>query len=264
MSDQPPDRPRRQLEDGPTASRPRKRNRAVLITAGTLTVAVAVAIGVDAASGQSNRASLSSEVKAPANTLVTPSSAEAKASTSAPASTSARSSAASKASAPASTSARSSAAASAPTTAPWSSASCPSQLVSWRGTGASGQLQVVVTDLTIVSQAAASLNADLASGAAPAADVTALRAATTSLNSAAQAARKNMIPGCVSAPYRAEVAGLTDLGGAVAGFDNAIGATGSSDYATAQRGMQTAATSVQSGSAEMAAAITGLNRYATK
>ena len=137
-------------------------------------------------------------------------------------------------------------------------------MVSWRGTGASGQLQVVVTDLTIVSQAAASLNADLASGAAPAADVTALRAATTSLNSAAQAARKNMIPGCVSAPYRAEVAGLTDLGGAVARFDNAIGATGSSDYATAQRGMQTAATSVQSGSAEMAAAITGLSRYGTK
>lgn len=242
MSDQPPDGPHRQLEDRPAASGPRKRNRAVLITAGTLTVAVAVAIGVDAASGQSNRASLSSEVKAPANTLVTPSSAAAKASTSA----------------------RSSAAASAPTSAPWSSTSCPGQLVSWRSTGASGQLQVVVTDLTIVTQAAASLNADLAAGAAPAADVTALRAATTSLNSAAQAAKKNMIPGCVSAPYRAEVAGLTDLGGAIAGFNNAIGATGSSDYATAQRGMQTAATSVQSGSAEMAAAITGLNRYGTK
>jgi hypothetical protein len=262
MSDQPPDRPRRELEDGPAASGPRKRNRAVLITAGTLTVAVAVAIGVDAASGQSNRASLSSEVKAPASTLVTPSSAAAAAA--AAASTSARSSAASKASAPASTSARSSAATSAPTTAPWSSTSCPSQLVSWRGTGASGQLQVVVTDLTIVSQAAASLNADLASSAAPAADVTALRAATTSLNSAAQAAKKNLIPGCVSAAYRAEVAGLTDLGGAVAGFDNAIGATGSSDYATAQRGMQTAAASIQSGSAEMASAITGLNRYGTR
>jgi hypothetical protein len=136
--------------------------------------------------------------------------------------------------------------------------------VSWRGTGASGQLQVVVTDLTIVSQAAASLNADLASGAAPAADVTALRAATTSLNSAAQAAKKNLIPGCVSVPYRAEVAGLTDLGGAIAGFDNAIGATGSSDYATAQRGMQTAAASIQSGSAEMASAINGLNRYGTR
>jgi hypothetical protein len=258
MSDQPPDGPHRQLEDRPAASGPRKRNRAVLITAGTLTVAVAVAIGVDAASGQSNRASLSSEVKAPANTLVTPSSAAAKASTSA------RSSAASKASAPAPAPARSSAAASAPTSAPWSSTSCPGQLVSWRSTGASGQLQVVVTDLTIVSQAAASLNPDLASGAAPAADVTALRAATTSLNSAAQAAKKNLIPGCVSAAYRAEVAGLTDLGGAVAGFDNAIGATGSSDYATAQRGMQTAAASIQSGSAELASAITGLNRYGTR
>ena len=258
MSDQPPDRPHRQLEDRPAASGPRKRNRAVLITAGTLTVAVAVAIGVDAASGQSNRASLSSDVKAPTNTLATPSSAAASAST--------RSSAAASAlgSAPTSAPARSSAAASPPTTAPWASTSCPSQLVSWRSTGASGQLQVVVTDLTIVTQAAASLNADLASGSAPAADVTALRAATTSLNSAAQAAKKNLIPGCVSAPYRAEVAGLTVLGGAVAGFNNAIGATGSSDYATAQRGMQTAATSVQSGSAEMAAAITGLNRYGTK
>lgn len=264
MSDQPPDGPHRQLEDRPAASGPRKRNRAVLITAGTLTVAVAVAIGVDAASGQSNRASLSSDVKVPTNTLVTPSSAAAKASASAPASTSARSSAAARASAPPGASARSSAAASTPNTAPWASASCPSQLLSWRSTGASGQLQVVVTDLTIVTQAAASLNADLAAGSAPAADVTALRAAATSLNSAAQAAKKNMIPGCVSAPYRAEVAGLTDLGGAIAGFNNAIGATGSSDYATAQRGMQTAATSVQSGSAEMAAAITGLNRYGTK
>jgi hypothetical protein len=227
-------------------------------------VAVAVAIGVDAASGQSNRASLSSDVKAPANKLVTPSSAAAKASTSAPASTSARSSAAAKASVPAAASARSSAAASTPATAPWASTSCPSQLVSWRSTGASGQLQVVVTDLTIVSQAAASLNADLASGSAPAAEVTALRAATTSLNSAAQTAKKNLIPGCVSAPYRAEVAGLTDLGGAVAGFNNAIGATGSSDYATAQRGMQTAAASIQSGSAEMATAVAGLNRYGTR
>jgi hypothetical protein len=122
----------------------------------------------------------------------------------------------------------------------------------------------VVTDLTIVSQAAASLNADLASGTAPAADVTALRAATTSLNSAAQAARKNLIPGCVSDAYRAEVAGLTDLGGAVAGFNNAIGATGSSNYATAQRGIQTAAASMQSGSAEMATAVAGLNRNSSK
>jgi hypothetical protein len=122
----------------------------------------------------------------------------------------------------------------------------------------------VVTDQAIVSQAATSLNADLASGTAPAADVTALRAAATSLNSADQTARKNLIPGCVSAPYRAEVAGLSDLGGAVAGFNNAIGATSSSDYATAQRGMQTAAVSIQSGSAQMAAAVTGLNRYGTR
>jgi TolA-binding protein len=122
----------------------------------------------------------------------------------------------------------------------------------------------VVTDLTIVSQAAASLNTGLASGTAPAADVTALRAATTSLNSAAQAAKKNLIPGCVSDAYRAEVAGLTDLDGAVADFNNAVGATGSGDYATAQRGMQTAAASMQSGSAEMATAVAGLNRNGSK
>jgi hypothetical protein len=256
MSDQPSDRSHRQLPDQPAASGRRKRSPAALIVVGTLTVAVGVSAGLVAAGGHSNRASLSSEVKAPRKTLVTPSSAAA----SAPA----RSSAAASAlgSAPASAPARSSAAAS--TSAPWSSTSCPSQLVSWRGTGASGQLQVVVTDLTIVSQAATSLNADLASGTAPAADVTALRAATTSLNSGAQAARKNLIPGCVSAAYRAEVAGLTDLGGAFAGFNNAIGATGTSDYATAQRGMRTAAASIQSGSAEMATAITGLNRYGTR
>jgi trimeric autotransporter adhesin len=254
MSDQPSDRSHRQLPDQPAASGRRKRSPAALIVVGTLTVAVGISAGLVAAGGHSTRASLSSEVKAPTKTLVTPSSAAAAAATA----TATRSSAA------ASTATRSAAAASAPTSAPWSSTSCPSQLVSWRSTGASGQLQVVVTDLTIVSQAATSLNADLASGTAPAADVTALRAATTSLNSGAQAARKNLIPGCVSAAYRAEVAGLTDLGGAVAGFNNAIGATGTSAYATAQRGLRTAAASIQSGSAEMATAITGLNRYGTR
>ena len=136
--------------------------------------------------------------------------------------------------------------------------------MSWRSTGASGQLQVVITDLTSVSQATASLNADLASGTARAADVTAMRAATTSLNSAAQAAKKNLIPGCVSAAYRAEVAGLTHLGGAVAGFNNAIGATWQQRLRDRSAGMQTAAASVQCGSAEMASAITGLNRYGTR
>jgi hypothetical protein len=122
----------------------------------------------------------------------------------------------------------------------------------------------VVTDLTIVSQAAASLDADLASGTAPSAAVTALRSATTSLRSGTQAARKNLIPGCVSGAYRAEVAGLTDLGGAVTGFSNAVDETASGDYVTAQRGMRAAAASIQSGSAEMATAITGLNRYGTR
>ena len=119
----------------------------------------------------------------------------------------------------------------------------------------------MVTDLTIVSQATASLDADLASGTAPSATVTAFRSAATSLRSSTQAAQKNLIPGCVSGAHRAEATGLADLGDAVAGFDNAIGETGSGDYGTAQRGMRTAITAMQSGSAEMAKTTADLNRY---
>jgi flagellar hook-basal body complex protein FliE len=258
MSDEPPDRPHRQMRDRPAASGPRKWNRAALIAAGTLTVAVAVSAGLAAAGGHRTPASLSSEVTAPTKTLVTPASAPAPA----PASASAPASA--PAPAPASASVPASAPASASASAPWSSTSCPSQLASWRRTGAGGQLQVVVTDLTIVSQAAAPLHADLASGTAPSAAVTALHSATTSLRAGIQVARKNLIPGCVSGAYQAEVAGLTDLGGAVAGFDNAADATDSGDYGAAQRGMRTAVAAMQSGSAEMATAIAGLNRYGTR
>jgi len=136
--------------------------------------------------------------------------------------------------------------------------------VSWRSTGAGGQLQVVVTGLTLASQAAASLDADLASGTAPPAAVAALRSAVTSLRSGTQAAGKNLIPGCVSAAHQAEVAGLADLGGAAADFDSAVAAAGSSDYGTARRGIRTAAAAVQSGSAQMAKAIASLNRYGTR
>jgi hypothetical protein len=254
VSGQPPDRPHRQMRDRPAASGPRKWSRAALIAAGTLTVAVAVSVGLDAAGGHSTPASLSSEATEPTKTLVTPSSARA----SAPAP------ALAPAPAPATAPATASAPALASASAPWSSTSCPSQLASWRSTGAGGQLQVVVTDLTIVSQAAAPLDADLASGTAPPAAVTALRSAATSLHSGTQAARKNLIPGCVSGAYQAEVAGLTDLGGAVADFNNAVNETDSGDYGTAQRGMRTAVAAMQSGSAEMATAIAGLNRYGTR
>lgn len=236
MSDQPPKRLHRQMRDRPastgrhaTASGRRQWSRAAFIAVGTLTVAIAVSAGFVAAGGHSPRASLSSGGAAPTNAPVTLPSPSASASASA--------------------------------SAPWSSASCPSQLASWRSTGAGGQLQVVVTDLTIVSQATTYLDADLASGTAPSAAVTALRSAATSLRSSTRAAGKNLIPGCVSGAHRAEVAGLADLGDAVAGFDNAVGETGSGDYGTAQRGMRTAITAMQSGSAEMAKTTADLNRY---
>jgi hypothetical protein len=122
----------------------------------------------------------------------------------------------------------------------------------------------VVTDITLVTQAAASLNADLQSGTAPPADVTALNAAAASLRTSTEAATKNLIPGCVSGTQPAEAKGLTDLGEAVAGFGKAVTGAGSGDYGTAQHDTQTAAAAVQSGSAEMAAAIAGLNQRGTK
>jgi hypothetical protein len=118
----------------------------------------------------------------------------------------------------------------------------------------------VVTDITLVTQAAASLNADLRSGTAPSAMVTALNAAATSLRSSTQAATKNLIPGCAAGTHQAEVKGLTDLGDAVGGFGNAVTGAGRGDYGNAQRDLQTGIAAVQSGSAEMAAAIGGLNQ----
>jgi len=236
MSGKPAERLHRKTRDRPastgrhtTASGRRQWSRAALIAGGILTAAIAVSAGFAAAGGHGLRASLSSGGAAPTNAPVTQPSPSASASASA--------------------------------SAPWSSASCPSQLASWRSTGAGGQLQVVVTDLTIVSQAAVSLDADLASGTAPSAALTALRSAARSLRSSTRAAGKNLIPGCALGAYRVEVAGLADLGDAVAGFDNAVGETGSGDYGTAQRGMRTAITAMQSGSAEMAKTTADLNRY---
>jgi len=122
----------------------------------------------------------------------------------------------------------------------------------------------VVTKLTIVSQAATTLNADLAAGTAPAAAVTALRSAATSLSSATQAAGRNVIPGCVSGAHQDEVAGLADLDRAVTGFGSAADKFDSGDFGGAQGGMRTAVTAVQSGSAEMATAIAAVNQYGAK
>jgi hypothetical protein len=256
MSDQPPNRPHRQLRNRPTANSPRKWKRATLVVVGTVTVGVGVSAGLVATSGHGTSASLSSDTTAKTNAPLTASSAP---SSSAPA---APPSAASRISSPAS--AASQAGSRSAGSAPWMSTSCPSQMASWRGTGAGGQLQVVVTDLAIVSQAATSLHADPATGTIPPAAVTALRSATASLNASTHAAGKNLIPGCVSSAHQAEVAGLAKLSGAVANFDNAANETGNGKNGTAQSSMQTAVAAMQSGSAEMATAITGVNQYGAK
>lgn len=259
MSDQPPERPRRQMRNRPTANGPRKWNHATLVVVGAVTVGVAVSAGLVATSGHGSGASLSSDTKPNTNAPLTASSASAP-SSSAPPSAASRTS--SLASSPASSASQ--AASRSVGSAPWASTNCPSQLASWRGTGAGGQLQVVVTDLAIASQAATSLHADPATGTVPPAAVTALRSATASLSSSTQAAGKNLIPGCVSGAHQAEVAGLAKLSGAVASFDSAADQTDSGNNGTAQRSMQTAVTAMQSGSAEMATAVAGVNQYGAK
>jgi hypothetical protein len=123
---------------------------------------------------------------------------------------------------------------------------------------------VVVTDLTIASAAATSMRADPVSGTIPPTAVTALSSATASLRVSTQAAGKNLIPGCVSVAYQAEVAGLTDLNRAVAGFDNAVSESASGNYGAAQQSSQTAVADLQTGSAKVATAIVDVNGYGTK
>lgn len=228
-------------------------SRGALIVVGALAVAVAVSGGLLAAGGRGNPAALSSKVTASAKALATspsspgsPSSADPRTASSAPSTASVT---------------RPPAAAPPSPSGPWRPVSCPSQLASWRGTGAGGQLQVVVTFLTITSQAAASLDSDLAAGAAPPTAVSALRSATGSLRSAVQAAAKNPIPGCVTGAHQAEVTALADLAGAAAGFGGAVSATGTGDYATARRDIRAAVATSQPGSAQLAKAITDLTRY---
>jgi hypothetical protein len=123
---------------------------------------------------------------------------------------------------------------------------------------------VVVTDLTIASQAAISMRADPASGTIPADAVTALNSATASLRLSTQAAGKNLIPGCVSSAHQAEVAALTALVHAADGLGTAVSQSASGDYGTAQHSSQTAVAALQSGSAEMATAIVDVGQYGTK
>jgi hypothetical protein len=155
-------------------------------------------------------------------------------------------------------------AASSKAVAPAAVRSCPGQLTAWRSTGAGGQFQVVVTDVTLLLQAATSLNADLKSGTPPSAAVTALRSATKSLRSATQGADREVIPACVSGAHRAEVAGLAALGGAVTGFNTALTAVGSGNDPAAQTDIGAAITSMQTGSADIAKAMVDVNRYGAK
>lgn len=244
MSDQLSDGPRRKAPTGG----PRKLNRTGLIVVGTVAAAAAVSAGLVVMGGHSSSASPSGEVTAQANALVTAASSSGLASAPAAAGPSVRAQASSSAS------------------APWASTSCPSQVATWRSTGAGGQLQVVVTDITIASQPAASLHTDLTSTApsAPSATVTALSSATTSLRSSTQSAGKTPIPACVPGAHTAEVTGLADLGRAVAGFASAVNEARGGDYATAGQTLDTAIAAMQSGSAQMATAIVDLNRYGTK
>ena len=244
------------MSDQPPAGTPRKWNRPALIATGVLTVAVGAAAAIAATSGHSSGTSLSSKV---ADSAQTPTSASSSSSSSL-ASSDPPSSSSQLPSSQASSQASSGSSGS----APWSSTSCPSQMASWRSTGAGGQLQVVVTDLTIASQAAISMRADPASGIIPQAAVTALNSAAASLRVSTQAAGKNLIPGCVSGAYQAEVAGLTDLGRAVAGFDSAVSESASGAYGTAQQSSQTAVAALQSASAKIATAIVDVNQYGTK
>lgn len=217
-----------QQPDRPAGNGPRKLNRGALIVVGALTVAVAVSVGLIAAGSHGGGTTLTGDAHAASNTSSSPASSAAPHSTA---------------------------------SAPWSSTDCKSQLASWRSTGAGGQLQVVVTDIALVTQAAASLSADLRAGTASSASVAALNSAAASLRSSTQVATKNLIPGCVAGTHQAEVKGLTDLGDAVAGFGTAVTGAGRGDYGNAQRDMQTGIAAVQSGSAEMAVAIAGLHLF---
>ena len=242
-------------------------NRAAYAVVGTLAVAVAVSAGFVAAGGRSPAVTLSGKVttqgKVPGfpspsprpsrSSPPLPSSGPSRSSLPLPSSRPSRSSRLSLPSPQSSAS---------PSSAPWSSRGCPSQVASWRSSGAGGQLQVVVTDLAIASQAAASLHAELATGAVPPSAVAALRSAAASLGSGARVAGKDLIPGCVPGARLAEAAGLADLGRAVAVFGNAASAAGSGDYGAARRVLQAAVAAMQSGSARMAAAITDLKGYA--
>lgn len=230
MSDHRPGRPPWETSDRqPVPGRPRWRSRAALIGGGALVVATGVGVGLAATGGHNPSDSLSSGGTAPAGVPVAVVTASSSGSP-----------------------------------APWASESCPSQLSSWRGTGAGGQLQAVTTDVTILLQAATPLDKDLARSTAPTARAKALRSAATSLGSSTRAAYRNVIPVCISGAHHAEVAGLAALSGAVTGFDNVLSAVGSGYDQTAHRNIQTAITAMQSGSADMAKAMADLSRYGTK
>jgi hypothetical protein len=147
--------------------------------------------------------------------------------------------------------------------APWSGG-CQSQLASWRGTGAGGQLQAVATSTTIMLQEATSLEPLLAPGAPPAAKVTAFRSAATSLRTATRAAQQNLIPACVSGAHLAEGAALTELGGAVARYQDALVAIGGGDYPAAHRNIQAGITAMQAGSAKVTKAAADVSRYGSR
>ena len=207
--------------------KPRSRRLPVFIAGVGILVPVAVFIGVITTGGHSPSASLPSGATSPANALVAGPSASPSAS------------------------------------APWSGG-CQSQLASWRGTGAGGQLQAVATSTTIMLQEATSLEPLLSPGAPPAAKVTAFRSAATSLRTATRAAQQNLIPACVSGAHLAEGAALTELGGAVARYQDALVAIGGGDYPAAHRNIQAGITAMQAGSAKVTKAAVAVSKYGSR
>jgi hypothetical protein len=96
------------------------------------------------------------------------------------------------------------------------------------------------------------------------AKVTAFRSAATSLRTATRAAQQNLIPACVSGAHLAEGAALTELGGAVAHYQDALVAIGGGDYQAAHRNIQAGITAMQAGSAKVTTAAADVSRYGSR
>jgi Protein of unknown function (DUF2510) len=139
--------------------------------------------------------------------------------------------------------------------------SCDSQLLTWRSSGISNQLQAIITDLSNVSQSADSVASDLSLGNDPSADEAALQSAAASLQSDTQAAEDNLIPDCLPDAHQAESTGLADFNNSAINCENAITEISDGDDAVADGDIQAADAAMQSGSSEIGQATNDLKQY---